>query len=131
MKAVSPLVATAILLVVTVAGGVILYNYMVNTLTSPKESATLSVVSAKMLIDVNKTIINLKIANIGTTDAEISKVVIIPDNITINTDLVIEPGTTKSFNIVLNTALDETMKHYIVVVYGDQETEPVTIKIIG
>jgi flagellin-like protein len=68
MKAVSPLVATAILLVVTVAGGVILYNYMMNTLSSPQEYAAASVVSAKMLVDDNKTILNVKIANIGTTD---------------------------------------------------------------
>lgn len=130
MKAVSPLVATAILLVVTVAGGVIIYNYMMNTLSSPQNYASITVLSAKMLVDSNKTIINVKLTNIGTASATVNKLEIIPDNITQTISVTIDPGTTKSINVVINKPLDTAQKHYVIAIYGDQETEPVLIELI-
>ncbi len=130
MKAVSPLVATAILLVVTVAGGVIIYNYMMNTLSSPQNYASITVLSAKMLVDSNRTIINVKLTNIGTASATVDKLEIIPDNITQTISVTIDPGTTKSVNVVINKPLDTSQKHYVIAIYGDQETEPVLIELI-
>ncbi len=130
LKAVSPLVATAILLVVTVAGGVIIYNYMMNTLSSPQNYASITVLSAKMLVDSNKTIINVKLTNIGTASATVNKLEIIPDNITQTISVTIDPGTTKSINVVINKPLDTAQKHYVIAIYGDQETEPVLIELI-
>ncbi len=130
MKAVSPLVATAILLVVAVAGGVMIYNYMMNTLSSPQSYASLSVLSAKMLVDDNKTIINIKVSNIGTSTTTVKGVLVIPDNITSKLTVEVDPGTTKSINIVIDTPLDTATKHYVIILYEDQETEPVRIQLI-
>ena len=130
MKAVSPLVATAILLVVAVAGGVMIYNYMMNTLSSPQNYASLSVLSAKMLVDDNKTIINIKVSNIGTSTTTVKGVLIIPDNITSKLTVEVDPGTTKSINIIIDTPLDTATKHYVIILYEDQETEPVRIQLI-
>lgn len=132
MKAVSPLVATAILLVVAVAGGVMIYNYMMSTLSSPQNYASLSVLSAKMLVDNNRnrTILNIKVSNIGTSTATIKSILITPDNITSELGVEVDPGTTKSINVVINQSLNPAEKYYVIVLYDDQETEPVRIQLI-
>ena len=130
MKAISPLVATALLLIITVAGGVIIYNYMVNTLKAPREYAALSVVSAQMLVDGTTTVVNVKVTNIGTATAQITEVEILPDGINQTISETIDPGTTKSFNVVLDQALNTTVTHYLVIVYNNGETEPVPIQVI-
>ncbi len=130
MKAISPLVASALLLIITVAGGVIIYNYMVNTLKAPQEYAALSVVSAQMLVDGTTTVVNVKVTNIGTATAQITEVKILPDGINQTISETIDPGTTKSFNVVIDQALDTTTPHYLVIVYNNGETEPVPIQVI-
>ncbi|MEM4533112.1 MAG: archaellin/type IV pilin N-terminal domain-containing protein, partial [Desulfurococcaceae archaeon] len=60
MKGISPLVATAILLVVTIAGGVLIYNYVINSLSSAEHFASLNIVSSKMLVLENSTIVNIR-----------------------------------------------------------------------
>jgi len=130
MKAISPLVATALLLIITVAGGVIIYNYMINTLKAPQEYAALSVVSAQMLVDGTTTVVNVKVTNIGTATAQITEVEILPDGINQTISETIDPGTTKSFNVVIDQALDTTTPHYLVIVYNNGETEPVPIQVI-
>jgi len=129
MKAISPLVASALLLIITVAGGVIIYNYMINTLKAPQEYAALSVVSAQMLVD-GTTVVNVKVTNIGTAAAQITEVKILPDGINQLVSETIDPGTTKSFNVVIDQALDTTASHYLVIVYNNGETEPVPIQVI-
>ncbi|MCD6301606.1 MAG: hypothetical protein J7L82_06010 [Staphylothermus sp.] len=138
MKAISPLVASALLLIMTVAGGLIIYNYMIDALKAPQEYAALSVVSAQMLVSNSTTVINVKVTNIGTAPAQITAVKILSEdkNETINETITIDPGTTKSFNIVINEALEQSIQHYLVLVYnsGDEsvseETEPVPIRLI-
>ncbi|OYT41070.1 MAG: hypothetical protein B6U89_00100 [Desulfurococcales archaeon ex4484_58] len=130
MKAVSPLVATAILLIITVAGGVIIYNYVVNSLSSPKQYASLSITSCKMVIVNNETIINLKITNIGTASTTIREVVVIPINITKEINQTIDPGTTKSFNIFIDESLNNNTKYYVIVRYSEGETEPYQITLV-
>lgn len=129
MKAVSPLMATALLLIITVAGGVIIYNYIMNSLSSAQQYASLSIVSSKLVILENKSIINIKIANIGTASTIIREVLILPLNTTKKLDIFIEPGTTKSINIFLDQALDPSINYYVIVKYDDGETEPYKIVI--
>jgi hypothetical protein len=129
--AISPLIAAAILLVITVAGGMIIYNYVMNTLQAPQQYASISIVSARMLIDENNTILNVKVTNIGTASATIKYFEIIPDKIIVNTSLTIDPGVTKSVNIYLNKTLDPNTRHYVIAKYDSSETEPVLIKNIS
>ncbi len=136
MKAISPLVASALLLIITVAGGLIIYNYMINALKAPQEYAALSVVSAKMLVGDTYTVINVKVANIGTAPATITQAEILSNNslavggpISIS-NIKVEPGTTKSFNIELDYPLGTTNQYYLVLVYDGGKTEPIPIQVI-
>ncbi len=130
MKAVSPLIATALLLIITVAGGIIIYNYVVNSLSSAQQYASLSIVSSRMVVLENSTVINVKITNIGTAPTTINEIEILPLNITKKLNIPIDPGTTKSINIFLDQRLDTSIKHYIIVKYDDGETEPHLIEIV-
>ncbi len=133
MRAISPLVATAILLIITVAGGVMLYNYMFNTLSAPQDYSNLAVSSASMLVSGDTIYLNVKATNVGTRDATVTAIVLLPENITISTNQVIGSGETKGFTVIYkvnNTTIDITKSHYIILKYDDQETEPIKVKII-
>lgn len=130
MKALSSLVATAILLIITVAGGLIVYDYISDTLASPQEFSSLSVTSAKLVISGNKGVLNIKVTNIGTKTAHIEQVTILPKNITAPVDDAVAPGSTKSINIIVNAfSIEPTTKYYVIIKYDDQETEPVALQI--
>ncbi len=132
MKAISPLVATAILLVATVAGGIILYNYLVETLKAPGEYVTLSPVSAKIVDLGNGTIfVNVKVVSVGTKSTTITKIVILPENEEITSiSEEIRPGETKSITVMKTGVTLEDAKHYIIIHYGDGDaTEPIEVDV--
>ncbi len=135
MKAVSPLVSTAILLVATIAGGLILYNYLVNTISAPKDFVSITPISASLVV-INDTTgqLNMKVSCIGTKPANLNKVVIYPGGITENlTNVVVKPGETLSITltITLNETLDLSTRYYATIYYdGNQATEPIEVRII-
>ncbi len=133
MRAISPLVATAILLIITVAGGVMLYNYMFNALSSPQDYSSLAVSSATMLVDNGTMYVNIKATNVGTREAIIKYVIILPENITIKTSQIVGPGETKGFTLVYtiaNRTINTERAHYVIVGYDDQETEPIRMRVL-
>ncbi|ADI32567.1 hypothetical protein [Staphylothermus hellenicus] len=130
MKAISPLIGAALLLIITVAGGLVVYNYVMNTLQAPQQFSSLTVLSAKMYVDNGQTILNVKATNIGTTSAKITGVRIMPDNLSVSANITIDPGVTKSINLLINKPLDPSINHYVIVEYNDGETEPVMINVI-
>ncbi len=133
MEAISPLVATAILLIATVAGGIILYNYLVETLSAPGDYVTISPVSAKIIDLGNGTIyVNVKVVAVGTRSTTIDKITILPENIEITgIDETIKPGETRSITLVKTGVSLTNGKHYIIIHYEDQSTEPIEAKIVG
>ncbi len=131
MKAISPLVATAILLVATIAGGIILYNYLVETLKAPREYVSVTPISAKIVELGNDTIlVNVKVAAVGSKQTVIDKIEIKPDNIVVELNEVIEPGETKSVTVECNATLTDNAKHYVIVYYEGQATEPIEVTIV-
>jgi len=130
VKAVSTLLATALLIVITIAGGMIIYNYVMNSLEVAKQYSSLNILSVKALVLEGNTVINIKATNIGTAKAVLEKVVIIPGNITIVLNTVIEPGETKSINVNLDTVLNKDTRYYIIIVYNNGETEPYPIEFL-
>ncbi len=130
VKAISPLVATAILLVATVAGGIILYSYLVDTIKSTKEYVSLTPISAQIVDLGNNTIIvNVKVAAVGSKPTTIDSIKIVPENIVIRIGEDIEPGETKSITIEYNATLSSTVKHYVIVYYEGQATEPIQARV--
>ncbi|MEM0379755.1 MAG: hypothetical protein QXX35_01560 [Desulfurococcaceae archaeon] len=130
MKGISPLVATAILLVVTIAGGVLIYNYVINSLSSAEHFASLNIVSSKMLVLENSTIVNIRVSNIGTKTAIVEKITILPVNLSRNINIEVEPGVTKSINIVFDQVFNPSSKYYVIIVYDQGETEPYPVSLI-
>jgi len=130
VKAVSTLVATAILLVITVAGGIIIYNYVMNALSAAKQYSSLSMVSARMVVLENSTVVNIKVTNIGTAPAKITSIKLMPLEITVKVDAVVEPGTTKSINVYLNEKLNTSTAYFVIVCYDGGETEPYKVEVV-
>lgn len=123
MKAVSPLVATGVLLVVTLVGGVLIYNFVFRSLSSAKEYALVTIASAKAVNTGDRVVISMKVSNIGTARAYIHEFEVIPLNLTRKLDVTIEPGVTKSFNVVLNGGILND-RCFVILRYNGGETEP-------
>jgi len=130
VKAVSTLVATAILLVITVAGGIIIYNYVMSALSAAKQYSSLSIASAKMVVLENSTVVNIRVTNIGTAPARVNSIKLMPLEKTVNIDVVIEPGATKSINVYLDEKLDASTKYFVIVCYDGGETEPYKVEVV-
>lgn len=133
MKAISPLVATAILLIATVAGGIILYNYLVETLSSPGEYITLSPISAKIIdLGTGTIYVNIKVVAVGTKSTTIHKIVILPEEIEITSiNETIKPGETKSITISKSGVTLNNTEHYIIIYYEEQAIEPIKADLLS
>lgn len=134
MKATSPLLATAILLVATIAGGLILYNYILNAISAPKEYVTVTPIDASLVVlnSTGKGILNIKVSSIGTKSVKLTEAIIYPDITSepIELNEIIRPGETKSFTKEINVEkIDPNKVYYIVIHYEDQATEPIELKV--
>lgn len=134
MKATSPLLATAILLITTIAGGLILYNYVLNVISAPKEYVAVTPIDASLVVikSDGKGILNIKVSAIGTKPVKLTEAVIYPsitgETITLNE--VIKPGETKSFTKEINVEeIDPNKSYYIVIRYDGQATEPIELEV--
>lgn len=123
MKAVSPLIATGILLVITLVGGVLVYNFVIKSLSVAQDYGLLNIVSVKGIDLGDKTIISVRVANMGTAPAEVKEIVVYPVNITIPVNTRVEPGVTRNINVVVSEKL-ESEKYYVIVKYDHGESEP-------
>lgn len=134
MKAASPLVATAMLLVATIAGGLILYNYILNAVSAPKDYVTITPISAKIVISGSNGLLNIKVASMGTKPVNITSAIIYPVGIAVKINTVIKPGETLSITVSFSTAgvtFSPDTKYYVVIFYGDgQSTEPIEAELI-
>ncbi|MEM0004568.1 MAG: archaellin/type IV pilin N-terminal domain-containing protein [Desulfurococcaceae archaeon] len=134
MKGVSGIVATAILLALTIAGGVLIYTYVTRYLNTVADNGKLVIENAYYLSSTRNLTIELR--NVGTREVSINRVNVFTEsgksysyNITINqSSITVFPGELKSVEITLNTT---ELPRYVIVVYNNVSTEPVTVRIIG
>jgi len=134
MKGVSGIVATAILLALTIAGGVLIYTYVTRYLNTVADNGKLVIENAYYLSSTHNLTIELR--NVGTREVSINRVNVVTEsgksysyNITINqSSITVFPGELKSVEITLNTT---ELPRYVIVVYNNVSTEPVTVRIIG
>jgi flagellin-like protein len=133
MKGVSGIVATAILLALTIAGGVLIYTYVTRYLNTVADNGKLVIENAYYLSSTHNLTIELR--NVGTREVSINRVNVVTEsgksysyNITIDQSITVFPGELKSVEITLNTT---ELPRYVIVVYNDVSTEPVTVRIIG
>ncbi|MEM0368584.1 MAG: archaellin/type IV pilin N-terminal domain-containing protein [Desulfurococcaceae archaeon] len=135
MKGVSGIVATAILLALTVAGGVLIYTYVTRYLNTVSDNGKLVVENAYYLNSIKR--LTMELRNIGTRDITVNNIEVVTttgknyllsNSNTTQLPTTILPGELKSIEITWNIT---ELPRYIVVKYNDISTEPVTVRIIG
>lgn len=129
MNAISSIVATALVLVMTIVGGVLLYTYAMGYLNT-LNTGRIIVHDAYYLKTAGRICINVE--NIGVGEVEIKSVEIVDVNgsIVVNTTVntILQPGESR---IIQVNWTQTTLPKYIVVVYDKGSTDPVKIRILS
>ncbi|WP_434731863.1 hypothetical protein WLZ34_03370 [Thermogladius sp. KZ2Tp1] len=108
MKGVEGLVAAALLLVITVAGGLLLYNYVMNYLSLPQQYVSLKVVSAKIVVlDSTSSMLTIQVSNLGNIPANITGVTVYTRGGAYSVSLSnqVPAGSTIAINVGLNSTV--------------------------
>ena len=118
-KGISPLVASTILVIIAIAGGIMLYQYYNTLMTSLTSSAeTLIVKKARLITLDNKSMLYIDLWNPSSYTATISNVII--DNNEIKVNETIKPASSKQIMITINNTslnIEPGTSHYIVLKY--------------
>jgi flagellin-like protein len=130
MEGVSGIVATSILLALTIAGGLLLYAYISRYLASSIQSSEVVIDSAYYLTPLRR--LEVTVRNIGMNTANITSIEVIFANSSsitssISGNTMISPGETRTINI---TNIDRPL--YVIVYFDNtRKTEPAVVRIIG
>lgn len=130
MEGVSGIVATSILLALTIAGGLLLYAYISRYLTSSIQSSEVVIDSAYYLTPLRR--LEVTVRNIGMNTANITSIEVIFANSSsitssISGNTMISPGETRTISI---TDIDRPL--YVIVYFDNtRKTEPAVVRIIG
>lgn len=132
MKGISGIIATAILLTLTIAGGVLIYTYVTSYLNTAIDTGKVVVENAYYITSLKR--LTVEVRNVGTREVKVNGVdVIFPEGSGIRNDtrsisppIVISPGETRQ--IVLYDVNE--VPQYVIVLYGNNSTvEPVPVRI--
>ncbi len=121
IKGLSPLVASTILVIIAVIGGIILYQYYNGLLTSLTSSSETLIIKRARIIEINNTtaIAYVDVWNPSSYTAKIIKLIIDANyNITVNKT--VPPASTIQLIIKINPTVIELKagtKHYISLAY--------------
>lgn len=130
VKGVSGIVASAILLALTIAGGLLLYAYVSRYLAVSIQSGELVIENAYYLKPLGR--LEVTVRNIGMSAASIEKIEVILENgelLYIDQSAILTPGETKTISVNINTA---TRPIYVVIHYDrERRTEPIPVRVIG
>jgi len=130
VKGVSGIVASAILLALTIAGGLLLYAYVSRYLAVSIQSGELVIENAYYLKPVGR--LEVTVRNIGMSAASIEKIEVILENgesLYIDQSVILTPGETKTISVNIDTA---TRPIYVVIQYDrERRTEPIPVRVIG
>ena len=133
MKGVSGIVATAILLSITIAGGVLLYVYVSRYLSNVTSSSEIAITNAYYISASQQLYVTVK--NVGMSDANISGFTIILVNgtsseISLSQSRSVNPGS--EVTIVVDIVNATSAPKYVIVKYdGDRATEPYPVRIVS
>ncbi len=133
MKGVSGIVAAAILLALTIAGGLLLYTYVSRYLVTSIQSSELIIESVYYLTPMKR--LDVTTRNIGMSTARVTGVEVILANgsfniININQDVLIPPGGRITITINVTDITERPL--YVIIHFDDtRKTEPAVVRIIG
>ncbi len=130
MKGVSGIVATAILLALTIAGGLLLYTYVSRYLVLSTQSGELVVESAYYLTTLKR--LEVTVRNIGMTPVNLTGAVVICENSALCKNLTlsvtIPPG--KAQSIPIENISDKPQ--YVIIEFDkERKTEPAVVRVLG
>jgi FlaG/FlaF family flagellin (archaellin) len=126
LKGVSTIVATAVLLSITIAGAVLIYNVVASYLNSIGEGKL--IVHNAYYINATKTLY-VTVENVGGREARITAVRIIDLNnaeTTFSTTASVPSGGARTINITNVTSTPR----YIMILYNNVVTEPIAVRVI-
>ncbi|MEM4869701.1 MAG: hypothetical protein QW081_04865 [Desulfurococcaceae archaeon] len=130
MKGVSGIVATGILLALTIAGGVLLYSYITRYLTVFTNSADIVITNAYYIKSLNKLYVTVR--NVGLAPTTVTGVEVILVNRSIsasNQTYDIPAGGERTIEV--NVDLAETPLYVVVRYDRDRRTDPYTVRVFG
>lgn len=132
VKGISGIIATAILLALTIAGGVLIYTYVTSYLNTAIDTGKVVVENAYYVTSLKR--LTVEVRNVGTREVKINGVdIIFPERSSTNNDtrsvsppIVISPGETRQ--IVLHDVNEAPQ--YVIVLYGNNSTvEPIPVRV--
>ncbi|MEM4661859.1 MAG: archaellin/type IV pilin N-terminal domain-containing protein [Desulfurococcaceae archaeon] len=130
MKGISGIVATAILLALTIAGGVLMYTYVTSYLNTAVDTGKIVVENAYYITSLKR--LTIEVRNVGTREVKVNGVDMIlsgtarSDTRNITPPLSISPGEARQ--IVLYDVNEAPQ--YVIIVYGNGSmTEPVPVRV--
>ncbi|MEM0000758.1 MAG: archaellin/type IV pilin N-terminal domain-containing protein [Desulfurococcaceae archaeon] len=130
MKGISGIVATAILLALTIAGGVLMYTYVTSYLNTAVDTGKIVVENAYYITSLKR--LTIEVRNVGTREVKVNGVDMIlsgtarSDTRNITPPLSISPGEARQ--IVLYDVNEAPQ--YVIIVYGNSSmTEPVPVRV--
>ena len=126
MKGVSTIVATAILLSITIAGAVLIYNLVTSYLNSIGEGKL--IVHNAYYINATKTLY-VTVENVGDREARITAVRIIDLN-NVETTLSITASVPSGEARTINITNVSSTPRYIMIFYNNVVTEPIAVRVI-
>ncbi len=128
VKGVSGIVATSILLALTIAGGLLLYAYVSRYLAVSVQSSEVVIDNAYYLSVLGR--LDIAVRNIGMSNANITTVEVILENkssLQFTVGVTLSPGETRTISI--NTAQRPV---YVIVHFDNaRRTEPAVVRVIG
>ncbi len=130
-KGISPLVASTILVIIAIAGGIMLYQYYNTLITSLTSSTETLIIKKVRLIELdNNSVLYIDLWNPSSYMARITNIII--DNTKIRINETVEPASSKQVIININSTLLDIhpgTSHYVMLEYtlnnnGTQYTDP-------
>jgi hypothetical protein len=126
LKGVSTIVATAVLLSITIAGAVLIYNVVASYLNSIGEGKL--IVHNAYYISATKTLY-VTVENVGGREAKITAVRIIDLN-NVETTFSITASIPSGEARTISVANVTSTPRYIIILYNNVVTEPIAVRVI-
>ncbi len=140
MRALSPIISAMILIVAAVVGGMLAYQYFMNTLSTMVMKPHVTIDEATLYTLAN--MVYIKVSNMGGTPVKVNTINVLCNATTIigssSPDASLEPGKTTVFKVSLNPGVDvfACAKIYVALDYeapnyGVQSTRPIEVTIVS
>lgn len=129
MKGVSGIVATAIMLALTIIGGVLMYTYVARFIDNFTNSAEVVITNAYYVRSLERLFITVKNIGMGTTIInEIEVVLNNGTSLSFSRSLELAPGMEQTINITIARG---ALPLYVIIRFNSKVTDPHPVRTVG